>query len=43
MGEASTPGNVLYFLSAFGRLLREAGFRADIRAGREAAAAVLGG
>jgi alanine-glyoxylate transaminase/serine-glyoxylate transaminase/serine-pyruvate transaminase len=43
MGEASTPGNVLYFLSAFGRLLREAGFRADIRAAREAAAAALAG
>lgn len=42
MGEASTAGNVLYFLSAFGRLLREAGFPADLRAAREAATAVLG-
>lgn len=42
MGEASTAGNVLYFLSALGRLLREAGFAADLRAAREAATAALG-
>lgn len=42
MGEAATAGNVLYFLSAFGRLLREAGFRADLRAARDAATSVLG-
>jgi len=42
MGEASTPGNVLYFLNAFGRLLREAGFAADVAAARQAAAAALG-
>lgn len=42
MGEASTAGNVLYFLSAFGRLLREAGIPADLRAARDAATSVLG-
>ncbi len=42
MGESSSPGNVLLFLAALGRLLREHGFKADLRAGREAAAARLG-
>jgi alanine-glyoxylate transaminase/serine-glyoxylate transaminase/serine-pyruvate transaminase len=41
MGESSTPGNVLLFLSALGRLLRADGFSADIRAGLDAAAARL--
>jgi alanine-glyoxylate transaminase/serine-glyoxylate transaminase/serine-pyruvate transaminase len=31
MGESSTPGNVLLFLAALGRILREQGFKADIR------------
>jgi alanine-glyoxylate transaminase/serine-glyoxylate transaminase/serine-pyruvate transaminase len=41
MGESSTPGNVFLFLSAFGRILREQGFPADLRAARDAAAARL--
>ncbi len=41
MGESSTAGNVLYFLNAFGRLLREAGFAADVAAARQAAASAL--
>lgn len=41
MGESSTPGNVLLFLLALGRLLREQGFKADLRAGRDAATALL--
>ena len=41
MGESSTPGNVLLFLSSLGRLLREQGFAADLRAGTEAAAELL--
>ncbi len=43
MGESSTEGNVLLFLSALGRALRERGFGADIRGARDAAAARLGG
>ena len=43
MGESSTPGNVLLFLSAAGKLLREQGFKADVRAGIEAAQARLAG
>jgi alanine-glyoxylate transaminase/serine-glyoxylate transaminase/serine-pyruvate transaminase len=42
MGESSTAGNVLLFLNALGRLLREQGFPADLRAGVEAATARLG-
>jgi alanine-glyoxylate transaminase / serine-glyoxylate transaminase / serine-pyruvate transaminase len=41
MGESSAPGNVLLFLSALGKLLREHGFHADIRAARDTAAARL--
>lgn len=41
MGESSTPGNVLYFLNALGKLLREQGFPADLRAGLDAAEARL--
>ncbi|WP_322819031.1 alanine--glyoxylate aminotransferase family protein [Tepidiforma sp.] len=41
MGESSTAGNVLLLLNALGRLLREQGFRADVRAGVEVAAARL--
>ncbi|MGK2965126.1 MAG: pyridoxal-phosphate-dependent aminotransferase family protein [Tepidiformaceae bacterium] len=37
MGESSTPGNVLFFLTSFGRLLRENGYKADLRAGLEEA------
>ncbi|MDZ7729176.1 MAG: alanine--glyoxylate aminotransferase family protein [Dehalococcoidia bacterium] len=43
MGESSTEGNVLYFLRAAGTLLREHGFKADIRAATDAAAARLEG
>jgi alanine-glyoxylate transaminase/serine-glyoxylate transaminase/serine-pyruvate transaminase len=43
MGESSTAGNVLRFLSALGRILREQGFAADLRAARETATARLGG
>jgi alanine-glyoxylate transaminase/serine-glyoxylate transaminase/serine-pyruvate transaminase len=41
MGESSTPGNVLLFLNALGRILREHGYKADIRAGVHAAEAGL--
>jgi alanine-glyoxylate transaminase/serine-glyoxylate transaminase/serine-pyruvate transaminase len=41
MGESSTPGNVLLFLNCLGRILREQGFAADIRAGVHAAEARL--
>lgn len=41
MGESSTAGNVLLLLNALGRLLREQGFGADVRAGVEVAAARL--
>ncbi len=41
MGESSTAGNVLLFLNALGRILREQGFRADIRAAISAAEARL--
>ncbi|WP_322796086.1 alanine--glyoxylate aminotransferase family protein [Tepidiforma sp.] len=37
MGESSTAGNVLLLLNALGRLLREQGFPADIRAAVSAA------
>lgn len=37
MGESSTEGNVLYFLSALGRILREQGFAADSGAALDAA------
>lgn len=43
MGESSTPGNVLLFLSALGKLLREHGFAADVRAATDAASARLAG
>lgn len=43
MGESSTAGNVLLLLNALGRLLREQGFGADVRAGVEAAVARLEG
>jgi len=42
MGESSTPGNVLLLLNALGRLLREQGFLADVRAGLDAATERLG-
>jgi alanine-glyoxylate transaminase/serine-glyoxylate transaminase/serine-pyruvate transaminase len=42
MGESSTAGNVFLFLSALGKILREQGFAADIRAALDAAAARLG-
>ncbi len=41
MGESSTPGNVLLFLSALGRILREQGAKPDLRAGLDAAQARL--
>ncbi len=43
MGESSNPGNVLLALSSFGKILREQGFKADIRAGLSAATAGLEG
>lgn len=39
MGESSTAGNVFLFLSSLGRILREQGFAADLRAGLSAAEA----
>jgi alanine-glyoxylate transaminase/serine-glyoxylate transaminase/serine-pyruvate transaminase len=39
MGESSSPGNVFLFLSSLGKILREQGFAADIRAGLSAAEA----
>lgn len=42
MGESSTPGNVLLVLNSLGRILREQGFKADIRAAVEAATVRLG-
>jgi alanine-glyoxylate transaminase / serine-glyoxylate transaminase / serine-pyruvate transaminase len=42
MGESSTEGNVLMFLSALGRILREQGYSADVRAGLDAAQTRLG-
>jgi alanine-glyoxylate transaminase/serine-glyoxylate transaminase/serine-pyruvate transaminase len=41
MGEASSEGNVLYFLASLGRLLHEAGVKVDVRSGVEAAATRL--
>ncbi len=41
MGESSSPGNVLLCLSALGRILREQGFKADVRAAVSAAEARL--
>lgn len=41
MGESSTEGNVLYFLSSLGRLLRERAVAVDVRASLEAAAGRL--
>jgi len=41
MGESSTAGNVLLFLAALGRILREQGFKADVRAAVTAAEARL--
>ncbi len=41
MGESSTAGNVLLFLSALGRILREHGFKPDVRAAVTAAEARL--
>lgn len=43
MGESSTPGNVLLVLNALGKILREQGFPADIRAAVEAATGRLEG
>ncbi|MGI8926065.1 MAG: pyridoxal-phosphate-dependent aminotransferase family protein [Tepidiformaceae bacterium] len=42
MGESSTAGNVLMFLSALGKILREHGVKADVGAGVAAAAERLG-
>jgi alanine-glyoxylate transaminase/serine-glyoxylate transaminase/serine-pyruvate transaminase len=42
MGESSTPGNVFLFLSGLGKILREQGFAADVRAALGAAATRLG-
>jgi alanine-glyoxylate transaminase/serine-glyoxylate transaminase/serine-pyruvate transaminase len=42
MGESSNAGNVLLALRSLGNILREQGFKADIRAGVEAAAVGLG-
>ena len=41
MGESSTPGNVLLVLNSLGKILREQGFSADIRAAVETAAGKL--
>lgn len=41
MGESSTPGNVLLVLNSLGKILREQGFTADIRAAVETAAGKL--
>ena len=41
MGESSTPDNVLFFLSAFGLLLRKHGFKADVTAALDSAAKTL--
>ncbi len=41
MGESSTPGNVLYFLTSLGRLLREQGVAADLGAALDVAATRL--
>lgn len=41
MGESSNAGNVLLALRSLGNILREQGFKADVRAGVEAAAAGL--
>ena len=41
MGESSTSGNVLSFLAALGRLLRDQGFSADVGAALEVAATRL--
>jgi alanine-glyoxylate transaminase/serine-glyoxylate transaminase/serine-pyruvate transaminase len=41
MGESSNAGNVLLALRSLGNILREQGFKADVRAGVEAAAAKL--
>ncbi len=42
MGESSNAGNVLLALRSLGNILREQGFKADVRAGVDAAAAGLG-
>ena len=41
MGESSSPGNVLLCLSSLGRILREQGFKADVRGAVSAAEARL--
>jgi alanine-glyoxylate transaminase/serine-glyoxylate transaminase/serine-pyruvate transaminase len=41
MGESSNPGNVLLALSSLGKILREQGFKADIRGALTAAVARL--
>jgi len=41
MGESSTAGNVLLALRSLGNILREQGFKADVRAGVEEAAVKL--
>lgn len=41
MGESSTEGNVLFFLSALGRLLREQAVAVDLQAGLDTAARLL--
>jgi alanine-glyoxylate transaminase/serine-glyoxylate transaminase/serine-pyruvate transaminase len=42
MGESSNAGNVLLAIRSLGNILREQGFKADVRAGVDAAAAGLG-
>ena len=37
MGESSTPGNVLLFLNSLGKILREHGYKADVRGAISAA------
>lgn len=43
MGESSTAGNVLFFLTSLGKILREQNVKADVRAALDVAAARLGG
>ncbi len=42
MGESSNPGNVLLALRSLGNILREQGFKADVRGAVNTAAAALG-
>jgi aspartate aminotransferase-like enzyme len=41
MGESSNPGNVLLALRSLGNILREQGFKADVRAAVDTAATGL--